>query len=370
MRNATGAAVATVATAGAVVGAVVVGPLLLLAAPVTVAAGAGIAATGRRRARQVAGEIDRVLDSVGHGARPTRLAPELARRVVGATRAVVQRHDVERGRMTERVFERGTARSSGQGAPLRREHVASRQGAPVTARQQAGGRPVTDWATDYDVLDPGYVVDPYPVWAQLREECPVAHSDRWGGSYLPTRYADVAAVAHDVARFSSRDVGVVGARRGARGTARHRPAADRRRPARAHVGPPADPAVVLAPPCRLLRAPDAGDVRCPDRPRHRHRPGRRRPGLRPAHPGAGDLVDARRPRRAGRHVHRLGARRARVRPRPRAQRAGLERHRRLLHGGRRGAQAASGRRPRQRSAARRGRTASRCPTSTSSARWP
>jgi cytochrome P450 len=70
--------------------------------------------------------------------------------------------------------------------------------------------PVDDWASDYDVLDPGYVRDPYPVWDQLRAGCPVAHSDRWGGSFMPTRYADVVAVAHDVERFSSRDVGVIG----------------------------------------------------------------------------------------------------------------------------------------------------------------
>jgi cytochrome P450 len=76
-------------------------------------------------------------------------------------------------------------------------------GAPETA-------PVADWATDYDVLDPGYVVAPYDVWARLRVECPVAHTERWGGSFMPTRMADVAAVAHDVERFSSRDVGVVG----------------------------------------------------------------------------------------------------------------------------------------------------------------
>ncbi len=68
---------------------------------------------------------------------------------------------------------------------------------------------MTDWTTDYDILDPEYVANPYPVWDDLRDQCPVAHSDRWGGSWLPTRYADVAAVAHDVARFSSSDVGVL-----------------------------------------------------------------------------------------------------------------------------------------------------------------
>jgi len=70
--------------------------------------------------------------------------------------------------------------------------------------------PVVDWATDYDVLDPGYVASPYEIWDRLRGECPVARTERWGGSWMPTRYADIATVAHDVQRFSSRDVGVVG----------------------------------------------------------------------------------------------------------------------------------------------------------------
>jgi len=69
---------------------------------------------------------------------------------------------------------------------------------------------VNDWTTDYDILDPEYVVHPYAVWDDLREGCPVAHSDRWGGSWMPTRYADVFAAAHDVTHFSSRDVGVLG----------------------------------------------------------------------------------------------------------------------------------------------------------------
>jgi len=80
---------------------------------------------------------------------------------------------------------------------------------PYGSSVQSKG-PVDDWATDYDVLDPEYVRNPYPVWDELRTGCPVARSDRWGGSFMPTRYADVAAVAHDVEHFSSRDVGVVG----------------------------------------------------------------------------------------------------------------------------------------------------------------
>ena len=69
--------------------------------------------------------------------------------------------------------------------------------------------PVETWATDYDVFDPRYVADPYPIWAELRESCPIAHSDRWGGSWLPTRYQDVSAFAHDIEHFSSRGISVI-----------------------------------------------------------------------------------------------------------------------------------------------------------------
>jgi cytochrome P450 len=67
---------------------------------------------------------------------------------------------------------------------------------PVTA-------PVLDWGTDYDIFDPQYVADPYGIWDQLRDTCPMAHTDRWGGSWLPTRYEDVNAIAHDIEKFPS-----------------------------------------------------------------------------------------------------------------------------------------------------------------------
>ena len=70
-------------------------------------------------------------------------------------------------------------------------------------------KPVTDWTTDYDILDPDYVADPYPVWDDLREQCPIAHSDRWGGSWLPTKYSDVQRFAQDHHGFNSTDVGVL-----------------------------------------------------------------------------------------------------------------------------------------------------------------
>ena len=71
-----------------------------------------------------------------------------------------------------------------------------------------GTEPIRDWAEDFDIFDPDYVRDPYPIWDGLRDQCPVAHTERWGGSYLPTAHADVVAVAHDVERFSSIEVTV------------------------------------------------------------------------------------------------------------------------------------------------------------------
>ena len=65
------------------------------------------------------------------------------------------------------------------------------------------------WAHDYDVFDPDYVTDPYPIWDQLRTTCPVPHTDRYGGSWMTTTYQDVIRVARDPDVFSSRSVGVI-----------------------------------------------------------------------------------------------------------------------------------------------------------------
>ena len=70
-------------------------------------------------------------------------------------------------------------------------------------------RPVTDWKTDFDVLDPSYVNDPFSIWDDLRQSCPVAHTDRRGPTWLPTRYQDVVDLAHDIEHFSSLDPAVI-----------------------------------------------------------------------------------------------------------------------------------------------------------------
>ena len=69
--------------------------------------------------------------------------------------------------------------------------------------------PVEDWASDYDIFDPGFVSDPYPEWKALRDGgCPVAHSERWGGSHMPVTFETVNEVAHDTERFTSFEVSV------------------------------------------------------------------------------------------------------------------------------------------------------------------
>jgi cytochrome P450 len=66
--------------------------------------------------------------------------------------------------------------------------------------------PVSDWASDFSHLEPEWAADPYPIQDDLRERCPVAHTERFGGGWLPTRYEDVAAIAYDTDHFSSRAI--------------------------------------------------------------------------------------------------------------------------------------------------------------------
>jgi cytochrome P450 len=66
--------------------------------------------------------------------------------------------------------------------------------------------PVEDFATDFDHTDEAWVADPYPIMDDLRERCPIAHSDRYGGLWAPMTYDAVAAIANDTEHFTSRTV--------------------------------------------------------------------------------------------------------------------------------------------------------------------
>ncbi len=160
-------------------------------------------------------------------------------------------------------------------------------------------KPVTDWTTDYDILDPDYVADPYPVWDDLREQCPIAHTDRWGGSWLPTRYADVTAHRPRPPRTSARATSA--------SSASPTKSAHRRRST--SRCPPIDADQPVHTWTRRLLLPwfshnrvaqyepiHPRAVQPTDRRVHRRRAGRRGRRLRPADPGARDRAHPRRPR--------------------------------------------------------------------------
>jgi cytochrome P450 len=67
--------------------------------------------------------------------------------------------------------------------------------------------PVSDFATDFDHADPAYNPTAPETWKELREGgCPVAHSDRYGGMWVPLTHDTVHEVAYDTDRFTSRSV--------------------------------------------------------------------------------------------------------------------------------------------------------------------
>jgi cytochrome P450 len=66
--------------------------------------------------------------------------------------------------------------------------------------------PVTDWVHDFDHTDPRWTENPFPIWDELRNTCPVVHTERFLGVYLPTTYEAVKQVAYDTEHFSSRRI--------------------------------------------------------------------------------------------------------------------------------------------------------------------
>lgn len=66
--------------------------------------------------------------------------------------------------------------------------------------------PAPNWATEFDHTSDAYAAVATDVWDELRETCPVAHSEAHGGVWLPTRHEDIAAIARDSENFSSEGV--------------------------------------------------------------------------------------------------------------------------------------------------------------------
>jgi len=66
--------------------------------------------------------------------------------------------------------------------------------------------PARDWATAFDHADPAYNRDAHAIWDDLRDRCPVAHSDAYGSTWLPTTHDLVREIAYDTEHFTSRGV--------------------------------------------------------------------------------------------------------------------------------------------------------------------
>jgi cytochrome P450 len=66
-----------------------------------------------------------------------------------------------------------------------------------------GSAPVTDWVNDWDWLDPAWGSNAIEIWNQVREQCPMASTERYGRAFMPVTMDAVAQVAKDTEHFSS-----------------------------------------------------------------------------------------------------------------------------------------------------------------------
>lgn len=65
-----------------------------------------------------------------------------------------------------------------------------------------------DWCRDFDHHDPDFVAEPWPILDDLRDKCPVVHSNRYGGFWLLSRHEDVNSAARTPGDFTSTVPGV------------------------------------------------------------------------------------------------------------------------------------------------------------------
>ncbi|MEA2900066.1 MAG: hypothetical protein QOJ84_5681, partial [Bradyrhizobium sp.] len=77
---------------------------------------------------------------------------------------------------------------------------------PAAGTERRSTPPVTDWVQDFDHTDPRWTENPFPIWDELREQCPVVHTRRFLGCYLPVTYEAVKQISYDTEHFSSRRV--------------------------------------------------------------------------------------------------------------------------------------------------------------------
>lgn len=64
-----------------------------------------------------------------------------------------------------------------------------------------------DWSNDFDHTDPYYAENAPEIWKQWRESgCPIARTERFGGTWFPSKHEQIHRIANDTEHFSSRGV--------------------------------------------------------------------------------------------------------------------------------------------------------------------
>jgi cytochrome P450 len=93
----------------------------------------------------------------------------------------------------------------GRGSGHRREgNPLETPSTTATEASDGVGQPEDQWWVDhFDHASPALAAQMHEVLRQMRSQCPVAHSQAYGGHWVVTRHADVLAVAQDWRTFSS-----------------------------------------------------------------------------------------------------------------------------------------------------------------------
>jgi cytochrome P450 len=63
--------------------------------------------------------------------------------------------------------------------------------------------PVTDWVNDWDWLDDGWGENAIEIWNNVREQCPVGSTERYGRAFMPVTMQAVRDIANNTEDFSS-----------------------------------------------------------------------------------------------------------------------------------------------------------------------
>ncbi len=63
--------------------------------------------------------------------------------------------------------------------------------------------PVEDWVNDWDWLDDQWGPNAIDIWNSVREQCPMASTERYGRAFMPVTLDAITQVANDTENFSS-----------------------------------------------------------------------------------------------------------------------------------------------------------------------